>query len=156
MSTENVEIQESDQEKKPAFQEQLEALEIPSHIDPRLFALWLEREREELEKPGDGKIVSSSKGRQTRKLSRIFAAYVGIVAMCVVITLGLFQGKETVEILTSACKTFLFYVIFGFFAGWIAETCIKDSVETMLREIVHRSEDSVHKEPEMQHSEISG
>lgn len=145
MSTESVEIQDSGDGKKSAFQEQLEALEIPAHIDPRLLALWLEREREELEKSQKEPNASRSKSRQGRKLTRLFAACVGVMALCVVIVLGLLQGKESGEILIGACKTFLFYTILGFCAGWIAESCVRDSVETMLREIIRRSDEAAQK-----------
>ena len=137
MSTEQVPSTE-----KPidAFQELLDSLQIPPNIDPRLLALWIERERKEWEAkpptPPPGK-----RGR-FRSLGALFAAFLGIVAMCLTILLGLVRGTERPEILTNACQTFLIYTVIGYATGLIAEYCVAESVETLLREIIRRGHEA--------------
>ncbi|MDR1963776.1 MAG: hypothetical protein LBQ50_08350 [Planctomycetaceae bacterium] len=123
------------------FRAQLESLEIPPNIDPKLLALWLEREHRLIENQENPPKPKPKK--QNRQLSRFFAAYIGIVVFCLTIVLGFVQQKETSEILNNACLSFLIYTIIGFFAGWVAEYCVNDSVETLLREIVRRSNETV-------------
>lgn len=122
------------------FREQFEALEIPPNIDPRLLALWLQREQAAIE--GKTKSQSQSTQNRGRQLNRMFAAYVGIVVMCLVIVLGLIKGQEPNVILQSCCQAFLIYAIIGFVVGSILESCITDSVETLLREIVRRTNEA--------------
>ncbi len=121
-----------------SYLEQLDALEIPSHIDPLLLALWRERELAEWEKQSRERELMGVRKPTVRGLGRLFAAFVGISAMCLVIILGLIHGREPGDILVLACQTFIFYAVFGFFIGWIAEKCVQDSVETLLREIIRR------------------
>lgn len=122
------------------FREQFEALEIPPNIDPRLLALWLQRERAAIE----GKTTKKQRPlSQGRKLSRLFAAFVGVVVMCLVIVLGLINGQEANTILSSCCQAFLIYAVIGFAVGCILEHCINDSVETLLREIVRRTDETM-------------
>jgi hypothetical protein len=122
------------------FQAQLESLEIPPNIDPKLLALWLEREREAVK--NQEKPKRSLPRYRHRKLSRLFAAYIGIIIFCVAVILGFVQRRETVEILNNACIFFLIYTVVGFFIGWVIEYCVNDSVETLLREIVRRSDEA--------------
>ncbi|MDR2115784.1 MAG: hypothetical protein LBP87_05320 [Planctomycetaceae bacterium] len=122
------------------FQAQLETLEIPPNIDPKLLALWLDREREAIKNQEKPKPPKSK--YHHRKLSRLFAAYIGIIIFCLAIILGFVQQKETVEILNNACLCFLIYTVIGFFVGWVAEYCVNDSVETLLREIIRRSDEA--------------
>jgi len=131
-----------------ALQAQFEALEIPPNIDPQLLALWMQRERDEIERR-KRKFVKPPR-RYGRSLNRLFAAYIGIAVMCLSILLGLIQGHEPTAILMTACIAFLVYTILGAFVGLIAERCVSDSVETLLRDIVHRSRNagSQHVEPE--------
>lgn len=129
----------------PSSRDPLESLEIPPGIDPRLLELWLFREREKTEK--QERLGTKSGKRPGRKLTWLFAAYIGIVVMCLAIVLGWLQGKEPTEILQFTCWAFLFYTIFGFFVGLIAEYCITDSVETLLREILRRHEPSADAAP---------
>jgi len=137
MTTEHTPLPE---EQRVSFQSVLESLEIPRNIDPRLLALWIEREREEWEEKQ--KDVQVHKKRKTRKLSILFAAFLGILAMCLTIVLGLVHDVGTGEILSNACQTFLIYTIIGFAAGLIAESCVAESVETLLREIIRRSHET--------------
>ena len=120
-----------------ALQAQFEALDIPPNIDPRLLALWVQREEDEIERKRR-KYVKPPK-KYGRSLNRLFAAYIGIAVMCFAVILGLIQGHEPTTILKTACITFLVYTIVGAFVGLIAERCVNDSVETLLRDIVNRS-----------------
>jgi len=123
-----------------AMQAQFEALDIPSNIDPHLLALWMQREQDEIERK-QRKFVKPPR-KYGRSLNRLFAAYVGIAVMCLAIVLGLVQGLEPTAILKTACIAFLVYTIIGAFVGLIAERCVNDSVETLLRDIVNRSRDA--------------
>jgi len=144
MSTEQV---PSTEEQRNSFQDLLDSLEIPPSIDPRLLALWIEREREEWEGKQKPPQQLRKRGR-SRSLGAPFAAFLGIVAMCLTILLGLIQGTGRPEILTNACQTFLVYTVIGYVAGLIAENCIAESVETLLREIIRRGHEAERvKEP---------
>ena len=122
------------------LQAQFEALVIPPNIDPRLLALWMQREQDEIERKRRKYIKPPHK--YGRSLNRLFAAYIGISIMCLAIVLGLVQGQAPEAILKMACIAFLVYTIVGAFVGLIAERCVNDSVETLLREIVHRSRET--------------
>jgi len=136
-------------EEAEALQEQFEALEIPSNIDPRLLALWTQREEEEIERRRRKYVKPPTKNG--RKLDRLFAAYIGIAVMCLSIVLGLVQGLDPTIILETACIVFLVYIVIGFFVGTIAERCVDDSVESLLREIVKRSRDAGSQTIEPEH-----
>ena len=127
-------------ENNDSFREQFEALDIPSNIDPRLLALWTQREQEEIERRQRKHIKPPTKNG--RGLERLFAAYIGIAVMCLSVVLGLIQGFEPTAILQTTCIVFLVYTVIGFFVGIIAERCVDDSVESLLREIVKRSRDA--------------
>ncbi|MGL4593494.1 MAG: hypothetical protein ACRCUY_02055 [Thermoguttaceae bacterium] len=128
------------QSDKNAFQEEFESLEIPKKIDPKLLELWLNREREAIEKAGASQ--QSNQPRRRRKLSYLFASYIGIIVMCLTIILGFVQNASETEILASACRAFIIYAILGFVFGCIAEKCVSESVETLLREIIRRANES--------------
>ena len=132
-------------------QEQFESLVIPSEIDPKLLALWLEREREEIEK--NNPVPKTDNVCRGRPLSVLFAAYVGIVVMCFTIALGFLQQKESAEILVSTCKMFLIYSIVGFVIGKFADNYVHESVETLLREIVRRNNTPLSVAPQEPQSE---
>ena len=119
------------------LQAQFEALDIPPNIDPRLLTLWLQREQDEIGRK-KGTLIKSPK-TYGRGLGRLFAAYIGIVVMCLTVVLGIIQHLEPTALLQTTCIVFLVYTIFGYFVGIIAEHCVGDSVETLLRDIVHRS-----------------
>ncbi|MDR3234074.1 MAG: hypothetical protein LBT46_10505 [Planctomycetaceae bacterium] len=128
------------------LQTQLEALEIPLNIDPRLLEIWLRREQDEIARRQKKYVPPPVHYGQ--KLSLVFAAVVGIGVMCMTIILGLVQGKEPEVILATTCKVFLFYTLAGYFTGIIAEYCVTDSVETLLREIIKRSREAGRMEEE--------
>ncbi len=123
-----------------SFVSQFESLAIPDNIDPRLLELWIYREQEEIEK--NQRRDEKKESSRHRKLTWLFASYVGIVIMCFAIISGLIQGQETEAILKQTCQAFLVFTIIGFFAGWIIEYCVVDSVESLLREAVKRSQEA--------------
>ena len=120
-----------------SFQEQFEALDIPPNIDPHLLALWMQREQEEIERRQRKDVKPPTKNG--RRLERLFATYIGITVMCLSVVLGLIKGFDPTVILQTTCIAFLVYTVIGFFVGIIAERCVEDSVESLLREIVKRS-----------------
>jgi hypothetical protein len=123
-----------------ALRAQFEALDIPPNIDPYLLALWVQRERDEIERKQRKYIKPPRK--YGRSLNRLFAAYIGIAVMCLSLILGLLQGQEPAAILQMTCIAFLVYTVIGACVGWIAERCVNDSVETLLRDIVNRSRET--------------
>ena len=124
-----------------AMQAEFENLYIPPNIDPHLLALWLEREQDKIERVKKKQAAPPQK-QIGRRLTRLFPSYIGISVMCLAIILGLFQCQETKSILQMACSAFLAYTCFGFVVGVIAERCVNDSVETLLRDIVSRSREA--------------
>ena len=120
---------------------QFEALYIPENIDPRLLELWIEREREKIER-SQHKATPPPSRQYGRRLTRLFPAYIGIAVMCLSILLGLLQWQDPTAILQTACIAFLAYTVIGMFVGLIAERCVNDSVETLLRDIVKRSREA--------------
>ena len=121
-----------------AMQAEFENLYIPPNIDPHLLALWIEREQNKIER-ATRKPAQPQQKQCGRNLTRLFPAYIGISVMCLAIILGLLQCRETVAILQMACVAFLVYTFIGLFIGVIAERCVNDSVETLLRDIVKRN-----------------
>ena len=121
-----------------ALQAEFENLYIPPNIDPHLLALWTEREQDKIERVKRKQAPPQQK-QIGRRLTRLFPAYIGISVMCLAIILGLLQCQETNAILQMACIAFLVYTCLGLFVGLIAERCVNDSVETLLRDIVNRS-----------------
>ena len=135
-----------------SLQAQLDAVEIPPGIDPRLLALWFQREQDEIDSKKRKYVKPPQK--YGRSLKRLFPAYIGIAIMCLSILLGLIQGREPTAILQTACIVFLIYTVIGFFVGIIAERCVNDSTESLLREIVNRSREAEKQIIEMEQGVI--
>ena len=127
-------------ESHQSFESLLATLEIPPNIDPRLLALWIEREQEKWEE--EQKDKQNRKKKKTRSLGVPFAAFIGITAMCLTILLGIVQGTETNEILIKACQIFLIYTVIGLAVGLITEFCVVESAETLLREVIRRGHEA--------------
>ena|GEM_PF-3565462 len=124
-----------------ALQAEFDALHIPDGIDPLLLALWIEREKAEIEEKQRRGQPPPPPKTYGRSLVRLFPAYIGIAVMCFSVLLGLLQGKETILILQISCIAFLIYTVVGLFVGIVAEYCVNESVETLLRDVVTRSRD---------------
>jgi len=138
--SENPEQNDNSFEDTSEWQSQFEALDIPSNIDPHLLAIWMQREQNAIERKKRKSVVPPRK--YGRNLSRLFAAYIGIAIMCLSLILGVIQGHESTAILQTTCLAFLAYTVIGAFVGLIAERCVNDSVETLLRDIVNRSREA--------------
>ena len=123
-----------------AIQAQFESLDIPLNIDPHLLAIWMQREQDAIERKKRKAVEPPRK--YGRSLNRLFAAYIGVAIMCLSLVLGLIQGREPTAILKTTCIVFVIYTIIGAFVGLIAEHCVNDSVETLLRDIVNRSREA--------------
>ena len=130
-------VQDDNSSGAAVMQTEFEALYVPPNIDPQLLALWIEREEAAIERR-QRKAPPPSR-EPGRNLVRLFPAYIGIAVMCVAVILGLIQNHETTAILQTACIVFLIYTFIGIFVGMIAERCVNDSVETLLRDIIQRS-----------------
>jgi len=128
------------EEDAAALQEQFETLDIPPNIDPRLLALWIQREQDAIDLKRRQYVKPPAK--HGRALNRLFAAYIGIGVMCLSVVVGLIQHQEPTAILQTTCIVFLIYTIIGAFVGMIAERCVNDSVETLLRDIVKRAREA--------------
>ena len=124
------------------LQAQFEALHIPDNIDPRLLALWIDREKEKIERSQHKEVLSPPPLQYGYRLARLFPSYIGIAVMCLAVVLGLVQCQEPTAILQTACVVFLVYTVIGFFVGMVAERCVRDSVEALLRDIVSRSREA--------------
>lgn len=122
------------------MQAEFDALHVPPNIDPRLLALWIEREESTIERRQ--RKAPPPPREPGRSLVRLFPAYIGIAVMCIAVFLGLIQNHETTTILQTACIAFVVYSFIGIIVGAIAERCVNDSVETLLRDIVKRSNQS--------------
>lgn len=140
MSESSVQPSENGENKAATLSAAFESLEIPPGIDPKLLQIWLEREREEVEK--NNEVPRKENVRRGRQLSILFAAYIGITVMCLTIALGFLQEKEPAEILAQTCRMFLCYCAAGFVVGKVTERCINESAETLLREIVRRCKET--------------
>ena len=143
MSEHSAQDDSSFEEAMAALQAQIDLLDIPSNIDPRLLALWIQREQNEIEQKRKNYVKLPK--RHGRTLDRLFAAYIGIGVMCLSVVLGLIQRQEPTAILQTTCIVFLTYAIIGVFVGVIAERCVHDSVESLLRDIVQRSRETTQK-----------
>jgi len=117
---------------------EFDSLHFPPNIDPQLLVLWIEREKAVIERRQQ-KDPPTPPWEPGRSLVRLFPAYIGITVMCLAVLLGLIQNHDTNTILKTACIAFLIYSIIGIFVGLIAERCVNESVETLLRDIIKRS-----------------
>ena len=131
-----------------SLQAEFEALNIPPNIDPHLLALWIQREQDEIDRKKRTDVTPPK--RAGRSLDRLFAAYIGIAVMCLSVVVGLIQRQEPTAILQTTCIVFLVYAMIGFFVGAIAERCVEDSVETLLRDIVKRSREAGEQKSELE------
>ena len=123
------------------MQADLDSIEIPPGVDQRLLTLWLQRERDAIDRTRKKNEPPPPKP-YGRSLARLFPAYIGISVMCLTIVLGLVQRHETQAVLQTACAVFLVYTVIGAFAGMYAERFVNDSVETLLRDYVKRSRET--------------
>ncbi len=77
-----------------------------------------------------------------RKLGALYAAFIGVGAMVMVMLLGVIRGTDVDQILLNSCRSLLVFCIIGFIAGKIAEMCVHQSAKSMIYEMLRRSENS--------------
>lgn len=114
------------------FDQTLGSIAVPPGVPANLLEAWIDKEKKKLyaEKAKEERLG------HPRSLGKVFATYIGVLAMILAVTLGLFQEQSTAEILDTACRSLIVYGIIGFFAGLIAEHVLRESVETVVREVV--------------------
>ena len=118
------------------FDQLLGSIPIPANIDPVLLDAWVEKEKREIYAEED---KQKRPNKNIRSLGKVFAVYVGVLAMILSILLGLMQGLAAQDILDTACRILIFFGILGFFSGLVAEYIVRESVVTVVREVVDRS-----------------
>ncbi len=122
------------------FDQQLGAIPVPSNIDPSIIDIWLEKEKKALFAE---QLHEKSKGDvRERPLSTLFMVYIAVVGMIVAIILGIVNGSPAAEILDTAFRSLLCYGVIGFVIGLIAEHTVRESVETVVREVVRKSDEA--------------
>ena len=77
-----------------------------------------------------------------RRLSVLYAAFIGVGAMVMVIILGVIRSTDVDIILVNCCRSLIVFCVIGFIAGKIAEMCVRDSAKSMLREMLQRTDDT--------------
>ncbi len=108
--------------------------ESSSQIDPLIFRL-LQKKHENQQT-----VAGLSKKHKVRRLGIMYATYLGIGALMVVILLGAFRGIDTDEILVRSVRMLIVFFGIGFVTGKIAEMCVQESAKSMLHEMLRRTE----------------
>jgi len=75
-----------------------------------------------------------------RKLGILYAAFLGVGAMIMVILSGVLRCVDVDIILVNGSRTLLVYCILGFIAGKIAEMCVRESAKSMIRKMLQRAD----------------
>ena len=107
--------------------------ESSSQIDPLILRLLQKKQENQ-------PATKLSDEHKARRLGLMYATYLGIGAMVLVILLGTFRGIETDEILISGVRTLLLFCGIGFVTGKIAEMCVHESAKSMLHEMLRRTD----------------
>ncbi|MDR3111429.1 MAG: hypothetical protein LBU65_17295 [Planctomycetaceae bacterium] len=123
------------------FDQLLGTFQLPHNIDPLLFDTWYSNEVRALEAEEDEE-NPLPETPTARGLGRIFAVHVGVVAMITTICIGLLNGTPNSDILNNVCWSLIVFTILGYLAGIVADYAVKESVETIIREVVQRSDDA--------------
>lgn len=110
--------------------------ESSSQIDPMMLRL-LQKKYE------DHSAADLTPPPRTRRLGPLYAAFLGVGAMVLVILLGVVRGIDVDEILANGSRTLLLFCLVGFIAGKIAEMCVNESAKLMLHEMLRRT-DQMH------------
>ena len=115
--------------------------ESSSQIDPLIFRLL----QKKYENSPNTTVESPVKKRQ---LGAMYAVYIGIGAMIITILLGAIRGNEADAILIACCCNLLVFSVIGFIAGKIAEVCVRESVKSMIGEMLQRTAEQRNTAPE--------
>ena len=103
------------------------------HIDP-LILRHLQKKHDQAAVPQKDQIVKQ------RKLGILYAAFLGVGAMMMVILLGGIRCTDVDMILANSTRALLVYGIIGFIAGKIAEMCLNESAKSMIRKMLQRTD----------------
>lgn len=119
--------------------------EIPRGIDPVLLYVWHERRRrlEEADAAANEPPPLPPRLRPHRRLSTVYAAYLGVIGMLTAILFGFLRGTEMREVIDTAAMSLFVFTLVGYLLGWIAEFCVRESVVFMLREVVRRGDEAL-------------
>jgi hypothetical protein len=91
-------------------------------------------------KPGTSFAPKQESHVKRRGLGVLYAAFLGVSAMLIVILLGLIRCTDVDIVLINGSRTLLVYGIIGFIAGKIAEFCIREASKSMIREMLQRTD----------------
>ena len=75
-----------------------------------------------------------------RNLGVLYAAFMGVGAMIMVILLGVIRYTDVDMILVNSSRALLVYGIIGFIAGKIGEMCLNESAKSMIRKMLQRTD----------------
>ena len=107
-----------------------------SQIDPLILKLIQKNSRA----PESEKTDSVEFKKKPRKLGTLYAIFIGISAMLLVMLLGIVRCTDVEVILVGAVRTLPVFCVLGFIAGTIAELCIRESAKSMLRLMLQRAD----------------
>ena len=108
--------------------------ESASQIDPLMLRLLQKKSSQSATVPQEEHFVKQ------RQLGGLYAIFVGVSAMLMVLLLGMIRGIEVDTVLVTSCRTLLMFGVIGFLAGKIAEMCVRDSAKSMIREMLQRAD----------------
>ena len=107
--------------------------ESASQIDP----LILRQLRKKYDKPA---APQDKPLQKPRRLSVLYATFIGVSAMILVILMGVIRCTDVDIILVTSCRTLLVFSVIGFITGMIAEMCVRESAKSMVREMLQRTD----------------
>ena len=107
--------------------------ESVTHIDP-LILQHLKKKYNPPAVPQKDQIVKQ------RKLGVLYAAFLGVIAMIMVVLLGAIRCTDVDTILINSSRALLVYCTIGFVAGKIAEMCVRESAKSMIRNMLQRTD----------------
>ena len=113
----------------------LDTLEIPDNIDPVLLKLWLQREKAQIEANEKSEPTES----KSHSLSLVFAAYLSVLTMILVVLLGMINATPPPMILQKAAFCMICFYAVGYVVGFITENCVRESARELVKEVVMRS-----------------
>ena len=106
--------------------------ESASQIDPLILRLL----QKKYEKPA---VQKDNYRVKQRRLCVLYAAFIGVSAMVMVIILGIIHCTDIDTVLANSCRSLLVFSVIGFITGKIAEMCVHESAKSMIREMLQRT-----------------
>ncbi|MCL2117911.1 MAG: hypothetical protein FWH27_05730 [Planctomycetaceae bacterium] len=109
--------------------------ESASQIDPLILRL--------LQKKNDkSALIRKEPPVKQRRLSVLYAAFIGVSAMILVMIVGVVRCTDVDMILANSCRTLMVFCVIGFITGMIAEMCVRESAKSMIREMLQRTDNT--------------